>query len=68
MRNVRARRAALGISARVASERVNLSLSQWQRIEAGKCNVTIATLVKLSNALGMEIADLLRKPKPKPKP
>lgn len=61
-RNVRARRAELGITAQAASARVMMSLSHWQRVEAGTCNPTLATLVNLSTALGVKVPALLRKP------
>lgn len=42
----------------VASGRAELDLAHWQKIEAGKINVTLATLLRLANALGSTVEQL----------
>ena len=61
-RNVRIHRAAKGLSARAAGERVGMNLRHWQRIEAASSNVTLETLARLCNALEVDIVQLLREP------
>lgn len=42
-----------------------LNYKYYQRIEAGKVNLTLKSMEKLAAALGIEISDLLRAPRPK---
>lgn len=62
-RNVRARRAELRLTVKAASARVKMHWRHWQKIEACEVNVTLATLVRLGEALEMSVLDLLRKPR-----
>jgi transcriptional regulator with XRE-family HTH domain len=39
-----------------------MNLRHWQKIEAGEINVTLNTLAKLAQALGVDPADLLDDP------
>ena len=47
-----------GLTQEVASERAHLSLVQVSRIETGDSNVTIASLVALARAYGVELPEL----------
>ena len=42
--------------------RFGLSYKYYQRIEAGKVNITLKTLEKISEALGIDAAELLTLP------
>ena len=59
-RNVRGRRSAFGISQEEADHRANLSVRQWQRIEAAN-GIALLTLVKAASGLKSEITDLIRR-------
>jgi transcriptional regulator with XRE-family HTH domain len=48
-----------------AAEAANLDLKHFQKIEAGKLNVTLVTLVRLSNGFGEPVESLFRKPRRK---
>lgn len=47
-----------------ASSRAELDLAHWQKIEAGRVNVTLATLLRLANALDVSIEQLFVPPSP----
>ena len=49
-----------------AAEQADLDLKHLQKIEAGQLNVTLVTLVRISNGLGVPIAQLF-KPARRPK-
>lgn len=57
--NVRRIRKALLMTQDAASERGDLSLRHWQKIEAGEANAGLDTLVKVGNALMVDPAELL---------
>lgn len=61
-RNVRARREALGLTVSGAAAQAGIHRRHWQKIEAGEGNVKLATLLKLSLFLGVEVAALIRAP------
>jgi transcriptional regulator with XRE-family HTH domain len=61
-RNVRRFRAAASLTAKQAAARVKMNLRHWQKIEAGEINVTLNTLAKVAQALGVDPADLLDDP------
>jgi transcriptional regulator with XRE-family HTH domain len=42
----------------VASARASLDITHLQKIEAGKLNLTMVTLIRLADGLGVRIADL----------
>lgn len=44
------------------AERVEMTLSNYQRVEHGLQNLTIETMVKVTNAIGAKIADLFQTP------
>ena len=46
-----------------AAEATNLDLKHLQKIEAGKLNVTLVTLVRLAEGFGEPVASLFRKPR-----
>jgi len=60
--NVRVLRATRELTQTQAAERAEIPLRQWQRVESGAVNVTLATLVKVAGVLGVEPADLLSEP------
>jgi transcriptional regulator with XRE-family HTH domain len=50
---VRARRAAAGLNLKHAAERAEIHWGQWRRLEAGELNLTLATLVRVAEALDL---------------
>jgi transcriptional regulator with XRE-family HTH domain len=40
-----------------ASSAAELDLAHWQKIEAGKVNVTLGTMMRVANALDARLAD-----------
>jgi transcriptional regulator with XRE-family HTH domain len=40
-----------------ASSSAELDLAHWQKIEAGKVNVTIGTMIRVANALSAKLSD-----------
>ncbi len=52
---------ALGLTLAAAAERAGMDWRHWQKVEAGEVNVTLRTLVRLAEALGLEEAALLEK-------
>ncbi|MBI5479937.1 MAG: helix-turn-helix transcriptional regulator [Deltaproteobacteria bacterium] len=59
--NVRAQRAQLGLSQAQLAERADLELRHLQRIERGRTNFGVVTLVWLAEALGVRPGTLLRR-------
>ena len=57
-RQIRELRLARELTLEAASERGGMDLKHWQKIEAGTLNVTIATLVRISRGLSVEVAEL----------
>jgi transcriptional regulator with XRE-family HTH domain len=55
---VRVARKARGFSQEKAAADCGLDARYFQRIEAGELNVTLVTLVKLSDGLGVDVAQL----------
>ena len=41
-----------------AASAAELDLAHWQKIEAGQVNVTLGTMMRVANALGVRLADL----------
>lgn len=58
--NARALRSQAGLTLKQASERAEMHWRHWQKIEAGHANATLATVVKLADALNVDPKDLLR--------
>jgi transcriptional regulator with XRE-family HTH domain len=48
-----------------AAEATNLDLKHFQKIEAGKLNVTLVTVVRIAEGFGEPIESLFRKPRSK---
>jgi transcriptional regulator with XRE-family HTH domain len=61
--NVRRLRMTAGLTLAVASERAGLDLRHWQKIEAAEMNITLGTLAKLANGLGVDVTILLERPR-----
>jgi transcriptional regulator with XRE-family HTH domain len=59
-RGVKSARRELGISQEEAAHRAGIPVRQWQRIEPGEPG-TIRTLVTVASALGVDVAELLRR-------
>ncbi len=57
---VRAMRDARGWTLEKAAEATNLDLKHFQKIEAGKLNVTLVTLVRLAEGFGEPMERLFR--------
>lgn len=53
-------RHGVGLTLETASERAGLDLRHWQKVESGGMNITLATLVKLADALSVPPMQLLR--------
>jgi transcriptional regulator with XRE-family HTH domain len=54
---VRHLRQKAGLTLEAASSAAELDLAHWQKIEAGKVNVTLGTMIRLANALGAKLSD-----------
>lgn len=64
---VRALRERAGLTLERASSAAELDLAHWQKIEAGKVNITLGTMMRVANALEAELPDFFpraRKPRP----
>jgi transcriptional regulator with XRE-family HTH domain len=48
-----------------ASSSAELDLAHWQKIEAGKVNVTLGTMMRAANALGAKVADFFPRARPR---
>ncbi len=59
-RNVRDRRERMGLSLHRAAEISDLHWRHWQKVEAGECNATLATLQRLADALSVNAEVLVR--------
>jgi transcriptional regulator with XRE-family HTH domain len=60
--NVRVLRIATGLTLKKAAGRAGMHWRHWQRIEAGRINLTLMTLGRLAEALRVDVAVLLRDP------
>jgi transcriptional regulator with XRE-family HTH domain len=58
-RRIQRIRATTGVSARVLAECADMDLTNFQRIERGIGNPTIATLVQIATALEIDVAELV---------
>jgi transcriptional regulator with XRE-family HTH domain len=59
-RRVAEERKRLGLTQASLAERAGVSLKYWQRVEAGRENLTIASLVRFANLLRVAPLDLLQ--------
>jgi len=62
--NTRRLRRAASLTLKKAAERGEMHWRHWQKVEAGRTNATLATLVKVADALNVDPYDLLREPPP----
>jgi transcriptional regulator with XRE-family HTH domain len=56
-------RAAAGITQEQASERLGMLTPNYARIEQGRANATIDTLVRIAKAFDVDVLELFRAPK-----
>jgi transcriptional regulator with XRE-family HTH domain len=62
---LRHQRLELGLTQEEAADKAGMSLKRYQHLELGiRFNPTLKTLLKLCQTLGLELADLLKKPTP----
>jgi transcriptional regulator with XRE-family HTH domain len=59
---VAARRKELGMTQEQLAEQLDVLPGYLRRIETGRENLTVKSLVRLANALDLEAAELLRAP------
>jgi UDP-N-acetylglucosamine 1-carboxyvinyltransferase len=59
---VRELRRSLGLTQEELAEVLGMLTPNFARIEQGRQNVTLDTLVRLANALGVRVSDLMRTP------
>ena len=57
-------RKSKGLTQEGVAERLRMAMKNYQRIEYGQ-NITLKTLARVANALGVSPADLLDEPRPK---
>lgn len=65
---IRCARIAADLTQEQAAERSKIPYKRWQAIEAGAANVTVRTLARLANALGLTISELTGFPLPETTP
>ncbi len=58
--NVKLLRIEQGLSQRRLALMLNMHNTYLGRIESGRCNISIDTMSRLAEALGVDIADLFR--------
>jgi DNA-binding XRE family transcriptional regulator len=66
-RQLRERRQKLVWTVEEAAERYGIEPAHVRRIEAGRTNPSLATLLSIADALSVDLADLLTEPSPKGK-
>jgi len=62
---IRELRRAQGLTQEELSERLGMLAPNYARIEQGRMNTTVETLVRIAKALKVGVADLFAKPKTK---
>lgn len=55
---IRTRRQQLGLTQEEAAHAMQLATRHYQKLEAGELNVTLKTLARVAQALGLEIGEL----------
>jgi transcriptional regulator with XRE-family HTH domain len=60
---IREVRRTQGLTQEQAAEHLGMLAPNYARVEQGRANVTVDTLVRVANALGVPVATLFRKPK-----
>jgi transcriptional regulator with XRE-family HTH domain len=63
--NVRRQREKAELTLEEVAHRAGMHWRHWQKVEAGEVNATLKTLARLSDALGVDPAELL-KPEARP--
>lgn len=66
-RQLRERRQKLGWTVEEAAERYGIEPAHVRRIEAGRTNPSLATLLSVADALSTELAELFLEPSPRSK-
>lgn len=61
--SLRARRLGLGLTVKQAAASAGLHMRHWQKLESGKLNITIFTLVRAAAAVRLDPALLLNLPR-----
>lgn len=56
-------RAARGMTQEQASERLGMLTPNYARIEQGRANATVDTLVRIAKTFDVDLIDLFRRPK-----
>ena len=65
--NVRTLRTAAALTIKQAAGKADVHWRHWQKIEAGENNATLATIIRVAEALNVTAAELLEAPaEPKP--
>ncbi len=59
-KNIKNARLAVDMTAQELAVRINVEKSTMSRLEAGNTNPTIYTLHKISQALGVELEDIVK--------
>lgn len=57
---IRAAREAAGLSQEAVAEKIGMTRTNYARIEYGKTNVTIETLIRIADGLGLTVGVELR--------
>lgn len=65
---MRAARVASGLTQEAAAARADIDYKRWQRIEQGKVNPTVRTLLRVADVLDVEASELLVPPRGRSKP
>ena len=60
--NVRRRRHQLGLTQEGAAQAMHVATRHLQKLEAGELNVTLRTLCRVAQALGVEVHELFAPP------
>ena len=63
-RNMRRLREEQGLTLEAAAELADLNWKHWQKIETGEVNATLKTMVRMANALDVDLVILVEEPPP----
>jgi transcriptional regulator with XRE-family HTH domain len=58
-RNLKERRTALGLTQEDVADAAGVALRHYQKLESGEVNVTLRTLVRVTEALNTRVNELL---------
>lgn len=59
-RRIASTRAGLGLTQEEAADRAGIDYKRWQRLEHGSVNATLRTLLRVADALGTNVWDMLQ--------